>query len=116
MKSAQSILILFSLFLSIVVCNSEESEKKKGIKTENVLEYKMKEKFGSIVEILLNKTDFKYDKNGNMIERSFFDSGDSLSDRRIFTYGINSNMILPGKKRRFMLNFRQTVQVCFIVC
>ena len=52
------LLTILSLFLSLCICQSDESEnKKKGIKTESVLEYGYQNKFG---EILLDRQEIKY--------------------------------------------------------
>jgi len=82
MKNKLLLIVPFLLLLSPLLGQkkTDEPNPMKGIKTETKLEYEYEEKFGEFNEILKGKSIFKYDSNGNEVERSYYDSEGNLTE------------------------------------
>ena len=81
-------LIIPLLILSVGFCQQKKTDKPnpmKGIKTQTVIVY--------VYETLIRKNISKYDSNGNMVERFFYDSDEKLDRKYIWKYNDKNRLV-----------------------
>jgi len=98
-------LIIPLLILSVGFCQQKKTDKPnpmKGIKTQTVIVY--------VYENLIRKNISKYDSNGNMVERFFYDSDEKLDRKYIWKYN-DKNRLVEIIKYKYELKFGELQQI-----